>query len=396
MKNLTKSILLTGSIILAITGCTPNIPLKSNPNVPKVKELRSMSDRNAIALEWDMVNKQEIAGYYIQRSDNGKKYKTIAKINSKYVTHYTDTDLKPNKIYFYKISTFTKKGVPSFAIFKEIKTLPTMQPVSFIANGDLKVKGMIKIIFRPHENERVEGYYIQRFNDSKGKWQTIADLEPRLRAEYIDKGLIDGKVYRYRVVAYSFDGLKAMPSKSIAIQTLQKPQMITNLTVTTNLANKIELHWQKVSGAVEYNIYASDNGSSYHLIATTTNNMYIDVIPQNGYRRYYRVSSVDKYGIESLKSQVVMGTTLPLPASPIVSIERGNKSVEFILSSPDKRAIKFVIKKLEGNKVVQTIDNIQDTYTDTNIAPKHTYTYEIFAIDKNGLVSKPSKIEETF
>ena len=360
-----------------------------------MQELRSLSDRNAIALEWDIVNKDEIAGYYIQRSENGKNFKTIAKIKNKYVSHYIDTDLKPNKIYFYKISTFTKKGIPSYAIMKKVKTLPTLNPIAFVANGELKVKGVIKIIFRPHANERVKGYYIQRFNDKNGKWNTIANLKQRLSAEYIDNGLVDGKIYRYRIIAYTFDGLESIPSKSLIIQTLQKPKMITNLTATTNLANKIEISWQKVKDAVEYNIYSSENGKSYNLIATTTNNHYIDSIMKSGFSKYYKVSSVDKYGIESLKSQMIMGTTLPLPAMPIVSLERGEKSVKFILSSPDKRAVKFMIKKINNGKS-KMIDNIKSIYIDNDIQDKNTYFYEIYSVDENGLVSKPTKVEEIF
>ena len=181
-----KQILLAGSIILAITGCSNNPPLKSSPNVPQVKYIKSISDRNAIALEWNLINEENIAGYYIQRSEDAKKYKTIAKIKDKYVTHYTDTNLKPNTTYYYKISTYTKQGIPSFAKLKKITTAPTIEPISYIANSGLKAKGVIKFIFRPHLNERVKGYYVERFNDDSLKWEKIATIEPRLRAEYID------------------------------------------------------------------------------------------------------------------------------------------------------------------------------------------------------------------
>jgi len=386
-------------IILAITGCTNNLSLKSNPNIPKVKEVRTLSDRNAIALEWDIVNKPNIAGYYIQRSEDAKKYIPIKKIESKYVAHFTDIDLKPNKIYYYKIATFTKKGVLSFAKFKKVKTLPTISPVPFIANAGLKVKGMIKLIFRPNPNERVKGYIIERFNDKIGKWEELDKLEPRLRAEYIDKDLIDGKIYRYRIISYTFDGLKSLPSKEVAIQTLQKPQMITNINVTTNLPKKIKLNWQKVPNAVEYKIYFSNSeDGDYELLAITKVNNYIDTIRKDGIKKYYKISSIDKYGIESLKSQPVMGATLAIPAKPIVSIlpiDKNAKSVTFNISSPDKRAVKYLIKKNDGEKVIN-IHNVKNTYIDNKVKHKKTYKYKIFAVDKNGLVSEPTELEVKF
>ena len=380
---------------MAITGCSNDVPLKSNPNLPRVTKFRSLSDRNAIALEWNIVNKPQIQGYYIQRSANARKYKTIAKIESKYITHWIDTGLSPNTIYYYKISTYSKKGIPSLAQLKKAKTLDKLEPVPFVADAHLKARGMIKIVFRPHPNERVSGYYVQRFNDKEGKWEKIADLPSRLSAEYIDKGLIDGKVYQYRIIAYSYDDILSYPSKVVTAQTLQKPQMITNLMATTNLARQIQITWQPVKGAVKYNVYASDIDGAYKKIATTTKTIFTDIVNKDGYTKYYKVSSIDKYGIESLKSQPVMGATLAIPASPIVSIEKGANSVRFILSSPDQRAVKYLIKRKDGDSIVK-MNNIQSGYVDKNLQDKHTYEYEIYAIDENGLVSKPSKVEVSF
>ena len=356
-----------------------------------------MVDRNAIALEWNIVNKPNIAGYYIQRSTDAKKYVTVQTIKNKYIAHWTDTNLKPNTIYYYKISTFTKNGTPSFAVFKQAKTLDTISAMPYVVNANLKVKGMVKIVFRPHPNERVEGYYIERFNDESGKWERIANLKPRLRAEYIDTGLTDGKIYRYRVIAYTFDGLLSHPSKVVVTQTLQKPQMIVDLKASTSLPKKIKLTWKPVKDAVKYKIYASSMNfkASFTPIATTQNTVFVDNINKDGYTKYYEVSSVNKFGIESLKSPFVMGSTLPIPTKPVVSIEKNNKSVTFILRSPDKRAVKYLIRKYDGKKIIN-IHNVHDTYTDTNVKPKMSYTYEIYAIDKNGLISKPSEIKVSF
>ena len=215
---LKQKLLLIGSIILAITGCsTDNPPLKSSPNVPMVKKIFTLKDRNSVALEWK-VDMDKISGYYIQRSEDNKHYITIAQLSNRYITHYTDTGLKPNKVYYYKISTFNEVGVPSFAKLVDVKTAKTISPVSFLVDAGLKVKGMAKIIFRPHTNERVAGYYIERFDKATSKWEVIADLTPRLRAEYIDTNLKDGESYKYRIIAYTFDGLNSPPSKVITIQ----------------------------------------------------------------------------------------------------------------------------------------------------------------------------------
>jgi len=380
-----------------MVGCTNNPPLKTNPTLPKVKEVRAISDRNAIALEWDIVNKPEVLGYYIKRSQDAKKYKLVAKINNKYVSHWSDKNLKPDTVYYYKVSTFTKNGIPSFAKLKQVKTIKTISPVIILSKtSEIKAKGMIKVIFRPHHNERVKGYYVERFDDKNGKWEQILNITPRLSAEFIDTNLIDGKRYKYRIIAYTFDNLKSYPSKELSIQTLQKPKIITNIVATTNLAKKIELKWQQIPNVKEYIIlYSNTANGSYTKLATTKTNHYIDTINKDNYKRYYKIYSIDKYNVESLKSQAVMGSTLNVPAEPIVSIDRGKNSIKFMLSSSDKRAVKYLIKKKDGEKVTK-IHNVKTEYIDKKIKSKKTYKYEIYTIDKNGLVSKPAKVEVSF
>jgi fibronectin type 3 domain-containing protein len=359
--------------------------------------VNSLADRNAIALEWSMVNKPDIKGYYIQRSNDGIHYETIKKIKNKYQTHWTDTDLKPNHVYFYKISTYNKKDIPSFAKLIKTKTLPQIEPVPFIANANLKAKGMIKIVFRPNPNERIEKYKIQRFDDEKGEWKTIDTIKPRLSAEYIDKNLIDGKIYQYRIISISYDGLKSLPSKILTAKTLEKPTIVIQAIATNNLPKKIHLSWNKVKDAIKYNIYSSDfpNGD-YHLIASTKNNFFDDKINKNGVAKYYKITSVDKYSIESMiPKNPVMGSTLSIPTKPIVSIIRNDKSVKFILSSPDGRAVKYLIKKDDGDKIVK-IHNVYNGWTDTDIKPTKSYIYKIYSIDENGLISNPTKVEVTF
>jgi fibronectin type 3 domain-containing protein len=392
-----KTTLSIGSLILLITGCTPNQPIKSSANVPQVKYVHSLSDRNAIALEWSIVNRPNIAGYYIQRSADKKHYKTVEKITNRYQTHWTDTNVKQNHTYFYKVSTYNTKGVPSFAKLIQTHTLGPIEAIPFIANAHLKAKGMIKIVFRPNPNERIEKYKIQRFDDTNGEWETIDTIKPRLSAEYIDKGLTDGKIYQYRIISVSYDGLESLPSKVLTAKTLEKPAIVIQAIATNNLPKEIHLSWNVVNDAVKYNIYSSDSSvGSFTLQTSTKNNFYDDKIDKDGAVRYYKITSVDKYGIESMMPKnPVMGSTLSIPAKPIVSIVRGNNSIKFILSSPDGRAVKYLVKKDDGDKVLK-IHNVHNGWTDTNIKPKKNYTYKIYAIDKNGLVSNPTEVEVSF
>ena len=396
-----KKLIISVIFLFLITGCATNFNKpapKSNPNLPTVKEFKAYPDRNAMALFWKPV--PSMSGYYIQRYYPKKhKWIQIATINDPFKSIYVDTKLKPNTIYKYRIATFDKTGTPSLAVETAQKTLPKLSPVIPLESKPLK-KGTVKIIFRPHQNERVKKYIVERFNDEKAKWEKIDTLKPRLNVEYIDSGLKDGKIYKYRIIAVSFDDIKSYPSNPIVVSTYPKPPVVLNVKASVDLAKQIKITWSPVDGAVYYKIYRSDSASGpFSFYAKTKNTYFIDKINKDGVTKYYKVTAVSKHGTESLldESPVVMGQTLPAPATPIVSTNINGNTIEFIFTSPDNRAAKYLIVKVEHeglfkkkeSKFVTNKNNFRDT-----INPKKNYTYYIYEVDKYGLISKkPAKVE---
>ncbi len=388
--------------MIIITGCanlSPNKqPLKSNPNLPTVKEFKAYPDRNAIALFWSPV--PSMSGYYIQRYDfKHKKWEAITTIKNPYKSIYVDTKLKPAHIYKYKIATFDKKGIPSLAKEVQTSTLPKLAPVIILEAKPL-VKGSVKLIFRPHPNERVDEYIIQRYNDEKARWEDLDTLKPRLNVEYIDSGLKDGKIYKYRIFAKSFDGIKSLPSKTFVVSTFPKPPVVMNVTATTNLPKKIVLKFSPVNNAVYYKIYISNSPDGYFkFYKKTSSTTFVDNINKDGFIRYYKVTAVSKHNTESLLSDspAVMGETLPKPASPIVSTNKMGNQIEFIFTSPDNRATKYLIIRKENlgffkSNEKKFITN-SNSFTDI-INPKHSYEYKIYEVDKYGLISKKPAVVE--
>ncbi len=383
-----------------MSGCANlNKPApKSNPNLPKVSEFKAYPDRNSMALFWKPI--PQINGYYIQRyNPKNHKWIQIATINDSFKSIYVDTNLKPNTTYIYRIATFNKEGIPSLAVETRQKTLPPMSPVIPLEAKPL-TKGVVKIVFRPHQNERVNKYIIERFNDEKAKWEEIATLSSRLNVEYIDKNLIDGKIYKYRIFAVSFDKIKSLPSKTIIVSTYPKPPVITNLKATVNLPKQIKLTWTPVKNAKYYKIYRSDYSSGpFNFYKTSKEPVFIDKINKDGVVKYYKVTAISIHDTESLlkDSPVVMGETLPKPAKPIVSTNLSNNQVEFIFTSSDNRAAKYLIIKKEKEGLFKS--NIHKFITNKNnfidkINPKKRYKYEIYEIDKYGLISNEPAIVE--
>jgi len=384
--------------LLLITGCAlKNEPsAKSDPNLPKVSGFSAYPDRNAIALKWSEV--KGMRGYYIQKYDpESKEWKSLVTIDNPYKTLYVDTSLSPSTLYRYRIAAFNKDMVPSLATETAQKTLPSVAPAIPLEVKPLQ-KGMVKIIFRPHPNERVKGYLVQRFNDRSSKWEDLTNLTPRYNVEFIDKDLADGKIYKYRIIAYTFDSLKAPPSKVITVSTYPKPPVVTNIRATNNLPKKIVVTWSPVKGAKYYNVYTKGI-FSYKLIAKTTSTKYTDNVGKDDVVKYYKVTAVSQHDTESLLDKTVeaMGQTLPAPAKPLVSTNITPNSVELVFSSPDERAAKYlVIKKSDTSAKEKKFIVNSNSFVDSDVQHKHSYTYEVYAVDKYGLISKPSTVEVDF
>jgi hypothetical protein len=177
--------------------------------------------------------------------------------------------------------------------------------------------------------------------------------------------------------------------------------VVENITATNNLPKKIEIRWSPVQGAKYYKVYTKGFlGFSYTPIAKTTNTFYVDKINKDGVKKYYKVTAVSVHDTESLLSKTpeVMGQTLPVPAKPLVSTNILSNGVQFVFSSPDERAVKYLVIKKEGlfsTKEDKFIVN-SNTFLDTNVRHKHSYYYKIYAVDKYGLISKPNSVEVDF
>ena len=396
---------MSGLIFLTGCGIQPQpAKLKTDLRLPQVKKIRTLADVTQVALEWTPLYSEKVAGYYIYRGEYGKKFQRVAKIDDRYSSHYIDKKLKPDTVYQYAMSTYTKDARES-ALSEPIKvrTLPIPESVPFIEAID-HLPREVKLIWRPHPYQRVEWYIIERSEPNQKKWKKIATVKGRLNAEYIDRGLKDNRVYLYRIRIKTCDGIVSKPSKIVQASTKPRPKIVQGLEATRNLPKKIVLHWQsnREPDIEYYKVYKSVfEIGPYIVAAKTKKSEYIDLINEDGVKRYYKVTAVDKDGLESFKQDVpVVGKTLPKPMSPVVINYKVEHNTFFVTwKSPDKRAVAYIIKKREIESFFSekeyVIKNIQgNSFSDAGLKPGRKYIYEIIAVDKNGIRSKPSeKIE---
>ena len=413
MKILTKSLLLTSSIVL-FSGCqqdlsTPSEKPKIDLNLPTVQDesLRAIPSYRSIALEWASVPQSSIKGYYIYRSNMqkaGTKFKRIKQFDNRYTTHYLDRHLEANSKYAYSVSVIGKNGLESSpSKSKVFQTLPALESVSYIeAISDLPKQ--IKILWRPHPYAAVKKYIIERTTPIQSKWKEIAVINHRLNVEYIDDNLGDNELYIYRIKAVTFDGIVSNPSKISKAKTKPLPLNVQEFTASNNLPRKIELQWanSKTQDIVLYNIYRSNRiDGTFTKIAQSKvdNNLYDDAVNEDGKVYFYKITTFDKDGLESdiKESTAVMGTTLAKPQTPLVTLAQiqGNKVILNWLPA-DKRSISYNVYKTvkdgwssSKTKLIPNINALR--YEDPDIVRGVEYRYSVQAVDKFGLASEKTK-----
>jgi fibronectin type 3 domain-containing protein len=408
MKLWTLSILCTASLLI-LSGCTSTPTPKKEVKVDRTLPVVSLTengiivDMNTVAFEWNSIKDPRVEGIYVYKKSaavEGQNTLTYYDtITSRFKTHYVDSKVAPDTQYSYSFKTYSKdaESVENQPI--TINTLPVLESVSWIHS----ITGMprsAKIIWRPHVNNKVEAYIIERKTFEDEEWEELAKIDGRLNAEYIDSDLNDNYVYMYRVKVLTYDGITSTPSQVVKVVTKALPETIKNIYATRNLPKKIRIDWDKSTQkdfALYYVYRANYIDGTYELIATLHNNTFTDKIEEDTKSYFYRVSAVDTDGLESEHERAsIQGMTLARPSAPgIVEAKLVGSSIEISWSKLDPRTKTFLVaKKQKTGWFKETSDEYkgitQQHFIDKKIEPNSIYRYVVYGIDSNGIKSEPS------
>lgn len=369
--------------------------LQVSQHLPKVENVQTISDMTSIAFEWESKYDESIKGFYVYRGTEAEpEMKHIATIKDKYQTHFVDSDLKPNTRYFYSIKTYNDAGyISASGKTIEAKTSERIAAMPFVES----IEGLpkrVKLIWRPHPDVRVSSYVVERAGEDK-KFKVLAEVKNRLSAEYIDDNLKADQNFQYRVLAKTFDGVYSQPSRVMSATTKALPRAVEYVSATTNVARKIIISWDsvEVKDFAHYRVYSSiSKFLPFTLLAKVQNNSYEDVINDAGESRYYKITAVDKDGLESpMPKSAVLGKTLEAPKAPKISAANlGANSVELVWQSNDSRGVKYIVKRYGGSGDMVFREIKEQKFTDTSIVRGQKYSYEVIAVDSNDIESKPS------
>ena len=181
-------------------------------------EVHALPSMNSVGFEWEKISDHRIHGVNIYRGNASQELQSfirIGTVGNRYATHFVDTHVKADTTYRYTFSTFSLGRESRRSGPVEVRTLPPFSAVTFVKAYKV-APSVVKLLWKPHDNPSISAYIIERsVND--GEWKFVSQVQGQLMVEYIDTFVTRGYTYRYRVIAQSYDKIRAYPSESTQI-----------------------------------------------------------------------------------------------------------------------------------------------------------------------------------
>lgn len=183
------------SIISIIFIMTIGVIIEINLNATPVLKAKSLN-AHEIRISWNVVKNAELFNIYRMDEENGE-YKKIGTVKG---IEFTDTNLKPQSIYWYKITIIRdgKEGKLSTPVKEVTKNIPqTPSEVEAVS----QTFDTINITWKPIKG--INKYYIYRSDNDNGKFNKVGEVANNT---FCDEKLKSTKKYQYEVTAVNNDG----------------------------------------------------------------------------------------------------------------------------------------------------------------------------------------------
>ena len=152
---------------------------------------------NSIKLTWNKLG--DVTGYWIYRRTSGSKYKTIAKVSGTTVS-YKDKNLVTGQKYYYKIKGYKKVGKTTYKGSKSKASKAYPKPAKVKITSIKSTAKGAKLYWKKVAG--ASGYVIYRSESKTGKYTKIKEIKKQTKISYNNTGLLKGKTYYYKVMAY--------------------------------------------------------------------------------------------------------------------------------------------------------------------------------------------------
>ena len=198
---------------------------------------------------------------------------------------------------------------------------------------------------------------------------------------------VAGEKYYYKVRAIAQDSAANSEFSEIVSGVCRLTQPVVTV-ITNEKANKPEVTWQSVEGAVKYQVYrATAIDGEYTRIQTTTGNSCINVKAVAGESYYYKVRAIAQNSAANSEfSEVVSGICrLAQPVVEVTKVEKtGKLKVTWESVDGAKKYEVYRATEIDGNyaRIMTTSGTV---CTNTSAEAGKTYYYKVKALAQNSL-----------
>jgi hypothetical protein len=228
-----------------------------------------------------------VIGKIEKSEENGFKiYYEVYSINSKEKEFSDKSEVDSEKGILDAVKTITGKYI------KEATGFP---PLNIAASSEFTDKIEIKWEASPGS----EKYYIYRSKNENGTFEEIGSIP---ETSFDDVKVLPGVKYFYRVKSWS-ESNKFSSFSKIANGYMKIKAPV--LSLSTEGFSKIDLLWNNITGAVNYEILRADSPPDlYSKIGTSEKNVFSDTTIKSGKTYHYKVNAVSPSGLTEQSNTV--------------------------------------------------------------------------------------------
>jgi len=350
----------------------------------------SFSTSNNVLLTWTNDPNNDCSLRIERKDPLEEDYHVIAYVNSN-VTYYNDTSaIKPNSIYYYRVSAYDSD-----------ENYSSSEPVAFSTNSPespsylrMIVLSNDQIYLMWDDNSSNEQYFKIERSVNHGAYTLLATVTANVTS-YTDSNVYPGYTYSYRVRAYNPYGYSDEYTNvaSAASSAVITPPQSLNVNVVSS--EQIDLTWSYTGNANPSTIIERKTGNNgkwteiAKIAAGVTK--YRDTGLQSDTTYYYRIRAAGGAYLMSTAypsdyNGVSARTMLKKPIN--LSGYASSQNTMVLTWDSSNRENEYVIERKTGSgdfSVVAYGTYYNKTWTDTELNPNTIYTYRIQARNPDNL-----------
>lgn len=352
---------------------------------------------NSVVLSWNVTSAGDEDGYIVYRATSKKgSYKQIGTVKRKsgaMTGSYTDKNVKIGKKYYYKVVTYKnisggKMLRSAYSGVKGITAAPSITTVKVKSAGNERLKITWKKV-KASKNRYVKGYAIYRSTSENGKYRKIKTINKGTTTSYVDKGLVTGNTYYYKVRTFCTSGGKKIYSDYSDPASMQVLPGKPSIQVVAANYNTITVSWKKVEGCDGYRVYrATEKDGKYKSVKTcsSVNTLsYKNSKLETGKTYYYKVRAyVNKNGKKLYGDYSAVKQATPVLSKPtgLYAASIAENQIKLTWNAVDGAETYTVLRSNSENGKYKIATELCTTnsFIDYTAVTGKTYYYKIYAV----------------